>query len=347
METGVTHTTRLSFQAVPFPLLWLCGSLLMSQCQLLFSWKASCKLCRHFTIVISCFLLKLSIQNVTIWRMKGTDAQKITIQKIASADVIIKSSKSCLFCPFWLAGIQQSLKRNGCGVRMSYKKRSQIFHYIPHSVAIDLLKHTVWKHTELWESTVYDEARRLVGKTILDHSWKAHAAEYEHGPEMWWAFQRLYVCGTWSLTRLGKIGCGRGLGNGSALVSEFCREPLDFIEVYDQNTHEKGEFGKGRNPKFMLKCCVFPCSHLCHMSASIVSFCLHVTLAVDASTVTSVIFFIFWGSQFRVKVTENSGQNDPQQKDLNLLVTMQRMSQLNCSKECLLKMYMHYQCKKK
>lgn len=43
-----------------------------------------------------------------------------------------------------------------------------------------------------------------------------------------------------ALTRLGKIGCGRGLGNGSALVSEFCREPQDFIEVYDQNTHEKG-----------------------------------------------------------------------------------------------------------
>lgn len=37
-----------------------------------------------------------------------------------------------------------------------------------------------------------------------------------------------------------KVGCGLGLGNGSALVSEFCREPLDFIEVYDQNTHEKG-----------------------------------------------------------------------------------------------------------
>lgn len=35
------------------------------------------------------------------------------------------------------------------------------------------------------------------------------------------------------------MGCGRGLGNGSALASEFCREPLDFIEFHDQNTHEK------------------------------------------------------------------------------------------------------------
>lgn len=32
------------------------------------------------------------------------------------------------------------------------------------------------------------------------------------------------------------MGCGRGLGNGSALASEFCREPLEF---HDQNTHEK------------------------------------------------------------------------------------------------------------
>lgn len=39
VETGVTHTTRLSFQAVPFPLLWLCGSLLMSPCQLFFLLK--------------------------------------------------------------------------------------------------------------------------------------------------------------------------------------------------------------------------------------------------------------------------------------------------------------------
>lgn len=45
-----------------------------------------------------------------------------------------------------------------------------------------------------------------VGKTTLQRSWKAHEAEYEHGPEMWWAFQRLYVCGTWSRTRLGKTG---------------------------------------------------------------------------------------------------------------------------------------------
>lgn len=42
-ETGVTHTTRLSFQAVPFPLLWLCGSSLMSPCQLLFFWKGRLK----------------------------------------------------------------------------------------------------------------------------------------------------------------------------------------------------------------------------------------------------------------------------------------------------------------
>ncbi len=183
------------------------------------------------------------------------------------------------------------------------------------------------------------EAWRLRGETILDHSWKAHAAEYEHGPEMWWAFQRLYVCGTWSLTCFGKIRCGRGLGNGSALVSEFCREPLDFIEVYDQNTHEKREFGKGQNPTFMLKCCAFPCRHLFDMLASII-------LTVDASTVTSVISLsVFSRSQFRVKVTENSEQNDPEQKAWNL-ATVQQKSQLNCSKKCLLNMYMHYQCEK-
>lgn len=43
-----------------------------------------------------------------------------------------------------------------------------------------------------------------------------------------------------ALLDLERWGCGRGLGNGSAPVSEFCREPLDFIEIYDQNTHEKG-----------------------------------------------------------------------------------------------------------
>lgn len=89
---------------------------------------------------------------------------------------------------------------------------------------------------------------------------------------MWWAFQRSYVCGTWSLTLLGKLGCGHGLGNSSALVSEFCRDPLDFIEVYDENTHEKREFGKGQKPTFMLKHCLFSCSLLRHMLASILPF---------------------------------------------------------------------------
>lgn len=59
-ETWVTHTTRLGFQAVPFCLLWLCGSLLMSPCQLLLSWKASFKMCRPLS---ACILLKLSIKN--------------------------------------------------------------------------------------------------------------------------------------------------------------------------------------------------------------------------------------------------------------------------------------------
>lgn len=87
VETGVTHTTRLSFQPVPFPLLWLCGSLLMSPCQLLFSWKASCEMCRHLSAVISCVLLKRSIKNnVTIWRMKGTEAWKINTQKMYFPD---------------------------------------------------------------------------------------------------------------------------------------------------------------------------------------------------------------------------------------------------------------------
>lgn len=191
------------------------------------------------------------------------------------------------------------------------------------------------------------EAWRLVGETILAHSWKAHAVEYEHGPEMWWAFHRLYVCGTWSLTRFGKIGCGRGLGNGSALVSEFCREPLDFIEVYDQNTHEKREFGKGQDPTFMLKCCVFPCSHLCDMLASILPFCYMLYLLL------MLLLYLLWSlcqsfqeAPFRVKVTENTGKNDPEQKAWNPLATVQQISQLNCSKKCLLKMYMHYQYEK-
>lgn len=57
----------------------------------------------------------------------------------------------------------------------------------------------------------------------------------------------------WSPSPLGKTGRGRGLGNVSVLVSEFCLEPLDFSEVSEENTHEKGSFGKGPNPQFMLK----------------------------------------------------------------------------------------------
>lgn len=138
--------------------------------------------------------------------------------------------------------------------------KERYFICVPHSAELE--RH-LWsmKHTELWESTVYARARQPMGKTILSHSWKAHAAEYEHGPEMWRAFQRLYVCGTWSRARLGKTGCGRGLGNGSALVSEFCREPLDFTEVYDWNTHEKGSFGKGPQSNMYAEMLArFPCS---------------------------------------------------------------------------------------
>lgn len=94
-------------------------------------------------------------------------------------------------------------------------------------------------------------------------------------------------------------------------VSEFCREPLDFIEVYDQNTHEKGEFGKDQYPTFMLKLYMFPCSHICHMLASILSFCLRGVLAVDASVISMSVFL---RSQSRVKVTETLGQNYPQHK---------------------------------
>lgn len=36
------------------------------------------------------------------------------------------------------------------------------------------------KAIELCESALYDGAHRLVGKTILDHSWEAHAAECDH-----------------------------------------------------------------------------------------------------------------------------------------------------------------------
>lgn len=51
---------------------------------------------------------------------------------------------------------------------------------------------------------------------------------------------------------LGKTGRGRGLGNVSVPVSGFCQEPLDFSEIPDENTHEKGPFGQGPNPQLML-----------------------------------------------------------------------------------------------
>lgn len=154
-----------------------------------------------------------------------------------------------------------------------------------------------------------------MGKTILDPSWKAHAAEYEHGPEMWWAFQRLYVCGTWSRTCLGKMGCGRGLGNGSALASEFCREPLDFIVSWSKHTW-KADFGKGQSQHL---CRNLVCSHFYHMLVSILSFCLHVMLAVDDSTVISLFF----------PLPCHSFEKKPDASDA--------VSQLNCTKECLLK----------
>lgn len=78
----------------------------------------------------------------------------------------------------------------------------------------------------------------------------------------------------WSPSPLGKTGRGRGLGNVSVLVSEFCRDPLDFSEVSDENTHEKGSFGKGLNPQFMLKWCMRVACSIHHMSTSVV-FILH------------------------------------------------------------------------
>lgn len=76
-----------------------------------------------------------------------------------------------------------------------------------------------------------------------------------------------------ALLVLEKTGCGRGLGNGSALVSEFWRELLDFIEVYDQNTHETRGSDKGQNSVFMQK---LVCSHVT-IAASVwcFSFSLH------------------------------------------------------------------------
>lgn len=188
---------------------------------------------------------------------------------------------------------------------MTYNLGFKIYHNIPHACTGRCRMETYWA---VRKYCAYSEARGRVGKTILHHSWKAHAAEYEHGPEMWWAFQRLYVCGTWSLTRLGKIGCGRGLGNGSVRVSEFCREPLDFIEVYDQNTHEKGNLAKARS-QFMLKRCVF--SHPYHMLASInvVLFTCHTCCWCFYCN-----FCVTFDTALESRLQRNSGQNDPEQK---------------------------------
>lgn len=63
---------------------------------------------------------------------------------------------------------------------------------------------------ERWscEKVFYDGAQRLVGKTILDHSWEAHAAECDHivlrcgehsNPCMYVVYGALLVLEKWSV----------------------------------------------------------------------------------------------------------------------------------------------------
>lgn len=80
----------------------------------------------------------------------------------------------------------------------------------------------------------------------------------------------------WSHTPLRKRDCGWGLGNGSALVSEFCREPLNIIEVCDQNTWKRIIWQRPYS-KVYAEWCTLP-SSICHMLAScllICSLCCH------------------------------------------------------------------------
>lgn len=89
-----------------------------------------------------------------------------------------------MYIPSLQRGKHRLFKKNKCGVRIRYEQRYEISHNTPRRVALDLLKDDVWVHT-VQRAFSYPEAWRRAGKTILDHSWEAHAAEYERSPEMW------------------------------------------------------------------------------------------------------------------------------------------------------------------
>lgn len=80
----------------------------------------------------------------------------------------------------------------------------------------------------------------------------------------------------------------------------------------------KADFGKGQSQHL---CRNLVCSHFYHMLVSILSFCLHVMLAVDDSTVIS-LFFPLPCHSFEKNLTSSASD---------------AVSQLNCTKECLLK----------
>lgn len=212
------HPTQFSASSPLAVALWL-----VSLCQLLFSWKTSHKLC---SAIISSVTLELFINNVTIWELRVAEVWKCSSVKILSCSILIS------FVFFGIFDIHLGQKRaKWCKSWYLYKLNASNKRYGA------VRKCFVWWSSEAGGK---DNPWSQLGSTC--------SRMWPYSPEMWWAFQRLYVCGTLSLAGLGKMVCGRGLGNVSALVSEFCRELLDFVDSYDENTQNEGRSDKDQNP---------------------------------------------------------------------------------------------------
>lgn len=89
--------------------------------------------------------------------------------------------------------------------------------------------------------------RQLTGKTIRSATAGKHMqrGENERGPEMWWRIP-MVLC-MWSLAapseRRGPVVAVEEMAQPR--FSESRQKPPRFMEVRDQNTHEKGSFGRG------------------------------------------------------------------------------------------------------
>lgn len=88
-------------------------------------------------------------------------------------------------------GIQRSMMLGWCNSRN--RSDFRISYAAPSSMSKKSLRRSLQSCEKVY--VVYAAAQQLMRKTILHHSWKAHVAENERGPELWWAFQQLYVCG--------------------------------------------------------------------------------------------------------------------------------------------------------